>query len=352
MIQCVGFVEPAKRGEQVSECACTGRAGRAAPGPRRWRKLGFRGRQVEVRGNVNPAECVMRFAEIRIEDERGPRLVACLRVSLVDVFGRQDKRRAERAPGAREQSVRQRVLGIGADCFFEISQRPALIGFGEARQEILALQQCIVGRQVHVRRRRIGTRLRTEQLELQLLDDRGRNLRLDRKDVLELAIVRLRPQFVAVRGLDQIDDDAHAIALLAHAALEQVHYMSRSPIVRLSSLLFLKWNDELRPIVFRSNLAEDGDQFLRQAVGKYSLAGSPLVLASGSTAMDFVDCNRGGCRLGFADRYSWHLPHRIARSRRNAPHAATDRQQPQDQQFRSLTRCAPRSRGTTRERAR
>src|SRR6476469_4464217 len=63
---------------------------------------------------------------------------------------------------------------------------------------------------------------------------------------------------------------------------------SFSPIALLSSDLPLKRNDELRPMTLRSGI------FARTAINsserpseKYSLLGSPLVLTSGSTAIDF-----------------------------------------------------------------
>ena len=61
-----------------------------------------------------------------------------------------------------------------------------------------------------------------QQLQLHRGDDRLRNLVLQREDVVEVAVVALRPQVAAGRAVDQLRGDAHALAGLAHAALEHV----------------------------------------------------------------------------------------------------------------------------------
>ena len=82
------------------------------------------------------------------------------------------------------------------------------------------LQGEVVGFRVHWRGAR--HRRRAEQGELQRLDHLARNVVLHDEDVVERAVIRLRPEVVAVRRLDQLRRDADLVAGLAHAALQDV----------------------------------------------------------------------------------------------------------------------------------
>ena len=55
-------------------------------------------------------------------------------------------------------------------------------------------------------------------------------LRDDREDVLELAVIRLRPQVVAVRGADQLTGDADAVPALRTLPSSTVATLSFSAI--------------------------------------------------------------------------------------------------------------------------
>jgi hypothetical protein len=58
-------------------------------------------------------------------------------------------------------------------------------------------------------------------------NDRGRDLVLDGEDVLELAVVALRPDVPVGLGVDELDGDAHPVARLAHAALRDILHLQR-----------------------------------------------------------------------------------------------------------------------------
>jgi len=68
-----------------------------------------------------------------------------------------------------------------------------------------------------------------EQRVAQLLDDRLRDVVLHGEDVVQRAIVRLRPELVAVGHLHEAHRDAHPVARLSHAAFEQGPDVSARP---------------------------------------------------------------------------------------------------------------------------
>ncbi len=61
-----------------------------------------------------------------------------------------------------------------------------------------------------------------EQRDAHGLRNLFRDLVLHREDVVQRAIVGLRPQVIAVCGIDQLRRDANLHAALLHAALEDV----------------------------------------------------------------------------------------------------------------------------------
>ena len=86
---------------------------------------------------------------------------------------------------------------------------------------------------LQVQRVRLGIgrarlRRRAEQRDLELLDHVRRDLVLDREDVVELAVVGLRPQVRVGAGLDQLRRDPHRVARLAHRAFEHVRHVQRA----------------------------------------------------------------------------------------------------------------------------
>ena len=67
-----------------------------------------------------------------------------------------------------------------------------------------------------------GVRLGAEQRLAQFHDDGLRDVVLHGEDVVEFAVVAVRPQVGVLRGVDELRRDPHALARLAHAACQQV----------------------------------------------------------------------------------------------------------------------------------
>ena len=64
-----------------------------------------------------------------------------------------------------------------------------------------------------------------EQLDLQLIYYRQGNLILNSKDILEVAIVSLRPQMIAVFNADKLSCDPQTIAGLSNASFKNVGHV-------------------------------------------------------------------------------------------------------------------------------
>jgi len=60
-------------------------------------------------------------------------------------------------------------------------------------------------------------------------DNRAHNVVLDSKDVLELAVVVLRPTVRARCGIDQLGGDANAIATASYAPFQHVTHTQLAP---------------------------------------------------------------------------------------------------------------------------
>ena len=98
---------------------------------------------------------------------------------------------------------------------------------------------------LQVKRVRLGIgrarlRRRAEQRDLELLDHVRRDLVLDREDVVELAVVGLRPQVRVGAGLDQLRRDPHRVAGLAHRAFQHMRHVQRARDLRNRDLLALE----------------------------------------------------------------------------------------------------------------
>jgi len=65
---------------------------------------------------------------------------------------------------------------------------------------------------------------RAAQSRLQSLGDVGRDIAFDGENIVQLAIVALRPKMRVVPGIDELDMDSHPIAGFAHRAFENVRY--------------------------------------------------------------------------------------------------------------------------------
>ena len=119
---------------------------------------------------------------------------------------------------------------------------------------------------------RARLRRRAEQRDLELLDHVGRDLVLDREDVVELAVVGLRPQVRVGAGLDQLRRDPHRVARLAHRAFQHVRHVQRARDLRDPDLLaFERERRGARRHLQLRNLRQQVQQFLRDTVGEVLL---------------------------------------------------------------------------------
>ena len=83
-------------------------------------------------------------------------------------------------------------------------------------------------------------------MDPKLVQDACRDLVLNREDIRELALETLRPYLVAVIGVHELRRDAHAIAGLAHAALENRFHAQPSADLGDLEILALK-SERRRP---------------------------------------------------------------------------------------------------------
>ena len=105
-------------------------------------------------------------------------------------------------------------------------------------------------------------------------DDRRRDLVLDREDVLELAVVALGPDVPVGLGIDQLHRDAHAVARLAHAALDHVlHAELRRHLLDADRAVLVHEGRVARDDEQVAKARERGDDVLGQAIGEELLLG-------------------------------------------------------------------------------
>ena len=145
------------------------------------------------------------------------------------------------------------------------------------------------------------------QPQLERIHDGARDLVLDREDVLELAVVGLGPEVVAVLHVDELRGDADPVADLAHAALE--HRRHAELLADLPDVHLLPLEREATRCARRP--ATPGTLASALMISsvipslKYSFSGSALMLANGSTAIAFgaacssgppAACAAGRCR--------------------------------------------------------
>src|SRR5262249_39032111 len=154
----------------------------------------------------------------------------------------------------------------------ELLDRPARVGLVAAIAEKLPLKKCRVRLDV-ARRRRVGFEIAADAERLaehvaKLARDRRRDLALQREDVRELAVERVRPKASPGRSADEIDRDAHLVRGLAHAAFEEVRDAERR---RDSARIVLRALEPERGASpdhgEPADLAERSDQLLGKPVG-------------------------------------------------------------------------------------
>ena len=102
-----------------------------------------------------------------------------------------------------------------------------------------------------------------------MLRHRAGDLRLHRKDVLQIPVVGFPPDIGAIAGFDQPHRDAHAIGRSLHAALEQIIdaelFADRLAVVGVSFELKRRGAaDDLEVAQTR----ERSDEFVRHTIGE------------------------------------------------------------------------------------
>ena len=133
-----------------------------------------------------------------------------------------------------KRGVRLGEPRIQADRLAEELRGGALLGRFFAAHELPAAQKELVRSEVLGAASLEPRRVTFEQRETQRAHGRSRDLFLDREDVLEQPVECLRPEQRAVGG-DELRRDPHALARLAHAAVEHRAHLSSRATSRLST---------------------------------------------------------------------------------------------------------------------
>ena len=203
----------------------------------------------------------------------GQGIVELDRLERVGLRLRQDVRGAgaavvhEQAVAIRQTGVRQRKVGVEGNGPFEESLRLSQRLFGTLVPQVAALQIQVVG--LGARGGRLHQRTIRHELRSQRLYDCGRQLVLHREDVLELAVVGLRPHVIAVRDADELREYTQAIAVPAHAPLQ--HRGDVQLLADLADVEVLPLEGECGGAGDHANslhVREAIDDLLRHAVGE------------------------------------------------------------------------------------
>ena len=111
-----------------------------------------------------------------------------------------------------------------------------------------------------------------QQLGFDCSDDFPCDLVLQGKDVGQVAVVAVGPDVIAGRGVDQLGGDAHAIAALAHAALQHVtHAEFARDALYVDRLALVGERRIARDDEEPAQLRQTGDDVLGNAVGEIFL---------------------------------------------------------------------------------
>ena len=126
--------------------------------------------------------------------------------------------------GPTQPRVRLGILRVQGNGF--LKHLPCL-GIGLFREAAIILhpaQEGVIGLQVvRVFAHDVPLLLQRE-LQLQRRHDLLHDLILQRKDVLQRAVIALGPQVIAGRGIDQLRGDPHLLARFLHTAFQHVPY--------------------------------------------------------------------------------------------------------------------------------
>ena len=154
-----------------------------------------------------------------------------------------------------------------------------------------------VFRSAFLRRAHFGLNLRlscrigraTRELTAQLFDDSLGKLGLDGEDILQIAGVIFRPLLFARVGLSESGRDAHDVAGLAHASLDQMRHAEFLPDFLCRRVLTFEGKGRgPRGDVQAGNFCSTVSNSSLMPSEKYSLPLSSLRLANASTATDLA----------------------------------------------------------------
>ena len=164
-----------------------------------------------------------------------------------------------------------------------------------------------------------------EQFDLQLPDHVGRDLVLDGEDVVELAVVGLRPQLGAGRRIDQLHGDPHRVAGPAHRAFQYVRHVQGAGDVGDRHVLALeRERGGTRRHLQLRNLRQQVQQVLGDAVGEIVLVLVGTHVDEGQHRNGLVGrgyLSRGGCRRRQRDRDTLDIgPEHVGHRRQRDDH--------------------------------
>jgi hypothetical protein len=141
-------------------------------------------------------------------DGSGNTLIVIDFATRVEQQGDGQFRMSQRIVRVERQSLLE--LGVGAQSGTRFALRQQIsasqfgvVGFGTARSGCL----------------RRGAKVQLEMI-LELIDDRGRNLVLDRKHVIERPVIGVGPQMSVRTRFDKLRRDAYAVAGLSHRSFQ------------------------------------------------------------------------------------------------------------------------------------
>ena len=164
----------------------------------------------------------MRFGELGVELERrrhglvgsGVGLAGLERAAFPELHVRQGR-----------PDIRQGIARVPVDRLLEILDRFTHPLLRVSDQPVATLEIELVRLEVAGRLLVDAGLLRGRELRLEGGGDVQRHVGLDREDIGELTVVRLRPEVLVACGLDQLRDDPHPIADAPYAPLEQRRHL-------------------------------------------------------------------------------------------------------------------------------
>jgi len=235
-------------------------------------------------------------------------------------------------PRQRETGVAfQRLLQVRDPLRHVLARGPVDEMAGEQMQSVrLGIGRAAARRARH-RDRGIVAVAAAEQRATQLLHDRLSDVVLHREDVVQRAVVGLRPQRRALGDVDELHRDPHAVAGLAHAAVEHGRHVQLARDLRdvVAAVLELERRCARRHAQPR-HLRQHVQQLVGQTLGEVLVVGAGAAIRE-RQHRDGRDTRRCGGRLGRlrqpAQRVRQLARARVARGRLLLETAADDRAQ-------------------------